>query len=177
YHTLATPGSGVDIEQLVCTFREPLAVRHLVCAWNTVTRRHQALRAGFSWSPHHDPSQTIHASLAIAIDELDWRSLPDQGQDARLAEFLVEDRQRGFDLSQPPLFRLACVRMADENYTLVCTFHHILIDGRSISIVVGEVLTLYDALSSGEEITLEPPAPYTTFLDRVEQRQDSSTES
>src|SRR5262249_31154387 len=75
YPNLSRNGSGTAVEQVVCTLREPLDVPHLARAWQLVADRHQALRAGFRWQGLEQPLQAFRASVAIDVDEHDWRVL------------------------------------------------------------------------------------------------------
>jgi hypothetical protein len=55
----------------------------------------------------------------------------------------LADRERGFDLQNPPLLRLCLLRTADDRHRLIFTCHHILMDGWSNSRMFGEVLQDY----------------------------------
>ena len=63
----------------------------------------------------------------------------------RRAAFMAEDRTLGFDLATPPLQRVTLIRLAESEWIMVWTFHHILMDGRSFPIVLREMFALYDA--------------------------------
>jgi len=126
YNNLLRGGTGVDIQQLVAALHERLEIPRMARAWQEATDRHQALRAGFRWQGLDRPVQAFRDSVAIGIEEHDLRGLGERGQAERLAAYLAEDRGRGFDLTRPPLFRLACFRMAAEDFRLVWSFHHII---------------------------------------------------
>ena len=158
-------GSGIDIEQLVATLHEPLEIPRLAQAWQAVVDRHEALRAKFRWQGVDWPGQSFHDHVPVEIEEYDLRGLGELAQEQGFSAYLADDRQRGFDLSRPPLFRLACLRIAAEEYRLVWSFHHILIDGRSIRIVLEEVFDCYEALGCPGDWAPSAPRPYSDFLD------------
>ena len=81
---------------------------------------------------------------------------PDEHKN-RLSAFLSADRKRGFDLSVAPVMRLTLIRSADESLVLVWTFHHSLLDGRSIAIVLREAFTLYQAWARHDTNSLALP--------------------
>jgi amino acid adenylation domain-containing protein len=170
-------GEGVDVQQLVMTLREPLELPLLARAWQAVTDRHQALRVSFRWHGLDRPVQAFRDSLAIGIEESDLRNIDQCEQRARLSAYLAADRQKGFDLSNPPLSRLTCFQTAKEEYELIWSFHHIMIDGRSIRIVLEEVFRTYDALASGSSCELSRPHPYSAFLEWLERRDQRGAES
>ena len=177
FNSLLRGGTGVDIEQLVVTLRERLEVPRLARAWQEVTDRHQALRAGFCWQGLDRPAQAFRDSVSIGIEEHDLRGLGEREQSGRLAAYLAEDRGRGFDLTRPPLFRLACFRMAAEDFRLVWTFHHIIIDGRSIRIVLEDVFAIYEASCRPDGRLPGEPRPYSEYLEWLQRRDDSAAEA
>ncbi|MFF8959710.1 amino acid adenylation domain-containing protein [Streptomyces sp. NPDC014894] len=89
----------------------------------------------------------------------------------RARRILAAERERGFDLSEPPLIRLTLVRLGDGRRLFALTSHHILLDGWSGPVLIQDLLALYRG---------EPgpaPRPYRDYLlwlagrDRAETRE------
>ncbi|HET9982345.1 MAG TPA: condensation domain-containing protein, partial [Longimicrobiales bacterium] len=160
YHSLRAPGSGVDIEQLVCTLPEPLDADAMERAWRIVVARHDVLRTCFRWEGLESPRQQVAEAVELEVERADWRSVPAAERESRFAGFLRRDRARGFDLATPPLLRVTLQRWAEAEYRLVWTFHHALLDGRSFPVLLREVFAAYDAILAGGAPVLEPAAPY-----------------
>lgn len=156
---------GVHIEQVQCSLREPLDVDAFHRAWLKVFARHSALRTTFRWEGLDEPLQDVHDSIAVPLQQQDWREFSATQQEERLGGYLREDRLRGFDLSQSPLIRLALFRLGEERYSLVWTFFHGLIDGRSFPLTLNEVFAFYEAELRGEELSEESPVPYQRFVE------------
>ncbi len=152
--------SGVDIEQMIATLREPLDPTTLRRAWEAVVAEHGALRTRFRWEGLPVPVQEVLASVEVPLVETDLRGLPPDERESAIARFLREDRVRGIDLAQPPLFRLRLFRLAADESRLVWTFPHILLDGGSFPAVVEDVFTAYEAVGRGEPATLARHRPY-----------------
>src|SRR5206468_5064670 len=104
------------------------------------------------------------------FEEKDWRGLSPAGQKKRFSGWLRADRQRGFDLSVPPLMRVAVIRLGERSYRFVWTFHHLLLDARAFTIVLNELFAFYEALKGGYELELNPPRPYREFIDWYQQQ-------
>src|SRR5262249_46480289 len=102
-----------------------------------------------------------------------WRSLSDPEQRAKLRSFLAEDRRKGFDLSQAPLFRLALIELSEGVYQFVWSHHHLLIDGWSAPLLIHEVLAFYNAICQCRPFRLEPSFSYSNYIAWL-QRQDIS---
>jgi len=133
-HLSHRPGD-VNLEQIVGTVRHPLDVACFRRAWECMVARHPALRTGFRWTDVERPIQEVHSAVAMPFVEHDLRSWEPARQQAELASFLVADRRLGFDVAAAPLLRLTLFRLGAAEFTFVWSFHHLLIDGRSIPVV------------------------------------------
>ena len=103
------------------------------------------------------------------LTELDWRGLDNQPE--RVQQLALEERERGFSLNRTPLLRLLLVRLEDDRYRLIWTYHHILMDGWSVSRLIGEVLRHY----SGDEH--EPVAAYRDYIHWLGQQAAEASEA
>jgi non-ribosomal peptide synthetase component F len=162
--------AGVDLEQLLCTLREPLDRVRFGQAWQQVVQRHPMLRTCFCWEGLAQPEQSVQPQVELTLQYADWQSLPADQQQQRLQDYLQTDRQQGFDLRQAPLMRLALFQFGAADYRLIWTFHHILLDGRSFPIVLQEVFAAYAALCQGEPLQLPEPPQYYTYIDWLQQQ-------
>jgi amino acid adenylation domain-containing protein len=139
----------VDIVQIVVRFDEKLDVDRLSGAWRWAVDRHAVLRTAFRWDA--EPVQCVarEAELPIAVVEV---SDPSR-LESKLGAFLPTDRELGFDLATCPLARVT-IFVSPRRAVMVWTLHHAILDGRSFTRVLAEVLRRYDARRS-----YDPPAP------------------
>jgi amino acid adenylation domain-containing protein len=170
FHSLYEQLCGVYIEQIICSLAENLNVAALLQSWQRVVERHSILRTSFSWEDSHHLQQSVYKQVKLPLEEQDWRRLSKSEQESRLQAYLQEDRQRGFDLAEPPLMRLALFQLAEADYKLVWTFHHALLDGRSILIILKEVFAVYEAFYQNQDLQLEKAHPYRDYIDWLEQQ-------
>ena len=169
FHILYTPNTDVYLGQFSCALQGDVDANALNSAWQQTLNRHEVLRASFIWENLDEPLQLIHKSVRVPLEQHDWRGLPDDEQGERWEVFLITERQHGFNLSTPPLMRLALVRLSSDLYRFVWTHHHLLIDGWSGALLLREVFNAYEALRRGEQVRAEPRRPfrdYITWLDR-----------
>lgn len=159
FHHLSHPGSGVDIEQIVCTLEESLDVERFQQAWSEVIAHHPALRTRFRWEDVEEPVQEVEPEAYLSLRNEDWRQRPEEARARALEALLAEERKRGFDLREVPRLRVAVLRTGETSWTVVWSFHHAICDGRSFPIVLGDVFSVYDGLVCGEPVSLpERPA-------------------
>jgi natural product biosynthesis luciferase-like monooxygenase protein len=182
FHYLSEPGSGVDLEQIVGSLHHPVDVPRLRAAWERAARVIPRLGASFRWVGVPHPVQ----QEGVATPPLEVRDLsafsPDE-REARVAAFLEEDRARPFRLDASPLLRLTLFRLGEEEYRLVWTFPHIVMDGRSFPIVLREVFRHYDGTTGAEDraaprTTAAPESPsYADFVRWYGQRDTRGEEA
>ena len=170
FHSLYNPSAGVDFEQMIITLLHDVNISCIQQAWLNVIRRHTVLRTGFRWDGL-EPRQEVFSDVEPAWQVFDWRELDRPDREARLEQFLCDDRRAGFDMRRPPLLRFALFRIDESEYRLVWSFHHAILDGRAFVIVLKEVFAFYQSLSNGNHLHLAPPRQfrdYISWLERVE---------
>ena len=167
FHAMGEPGSGVDIEQIVCRLDEPLDTAAMLRAWDLIASRHTILRTAFVWENVAEPLQQVEDAVRIPSELFDWRTTASAEQTARWDQLLADDRRQGFELSGAPLMRLHIVHFGESAYRMLWTFHHALLDGRSFPIVLREVFSAYAAFRDGVQDgpRLLPRKPYSDYIE------------
>lgn len=165
FHSLYASRSGVNIEQVVLTLHESLNVLAFMLAWQRVVDRHAIMRSSFRWEGLDEPLQTVHSAANLEWQREDWRGFSQIEQRERLETYLKYDRAREFNLSERTLNRMALFRTLDACYKFVWTFHHAIIDGRSLVIILKELFAYYDALGKSRTLDLPRPRPYRDYIE------------
>jgi len=168
-HSSYSDGSPFYVLQY-CWRLEGIDPGSMRAAWQEVTRRHTILRTAFSWKQSTRPFQVVGREVAVRITEADWRALAAPQQVQQLNSFLQTDRDRGFDLSKAPLMRWVLFQISDREYYFVWTFHHILLDGWSASLVIGEVFEIYQAIRAERPRHLGDARPYGEYIRWLQQQ-------
>ncbi|NOZ56820.1 MAG: amino acid adenylation domain-containing protein [Calditrichaeota bacterium] len=164
FHSLYEPESGVYVEQFSCRLRGDFDLRAFEKAWKKVMERHPILRTSFVWEDLDEPLQVVHKSVDLPLEYLDWSAAPADSVRPDLDELLKRERAAGIDLGKAPLFRLAVVRLGDGSHYFVWTHHHILVDGWSLPILLGELFKLYEGFAKGQDVQLPPVRPYRDYI-------------
>ena len=163
FHALyAGQGPDVYTVQIDLGLQGPLDHEVLKRALKTLLNRHSTLRAGFQHENLSRPVQIIVSSLTPLWRSVDLSFLDEAGRTARFADILAQDRAEHFDLTSPPLIRFTLIRLAADEHRLLLTSHHILMDGWSAPILIGELLALY--AHKGDAAALPRVTPYRNFL-------------
>ncbi|MEV0608917.1 amino acid adenylation domain-containing protein [Polymorphospora rubra] len=144
------PRSGIDIIQVVVDWPLHLDGPAMESAWQHAVDRHPVLRTAFTWPDEGEPVQEVLPRVTLPVAVLDWTGSGSDRADDRLAAFLADDRAAGVDLATAPLARLALITHGPRRHTLVVTFHHAILDGRSLHMLLDEVVAEYDATTAGQ---------------------------
>ena len=164
FHSLYEADSPVYFEQVSYQLRGQLNLSAFERAWQQAVDRHPVLRTSFHYQGLDEPLQMVRRKAKLPLVREDWTELAPALQQERLRAFLIEDRTRGFQLDKAPLLRLALFQLDADTHQFVWSHHHLLLDGWSVSLVVKEVLALYDALCRGEDLRLERLRPYRDYI-------------
>ena len=176
FASIYDPASTAYIVQLSCPLYGNLDVKAFKAAWLRVVERHPILRTLFTWEGRDEPLQIVRSQVVLPWDEMDWRDLSADEQRERLQDYLLADRERQFELSAPPLMRLALIRVGELERRFVWTKHHLLLDGWSSLRMMEEILAFYEAFRRGQDLVLEPPRPYRDYIAWLKQQDRSRAE-
>jgi aryl carrier-like protein len=162
FHALGDPSAYVV--QVRCRLAGDVDAADLAAAWQAVVDRHPELRTSFQAGPD-EPYQTAGPAVTVPVELMDWRASGAGTHDEALAQYLAEDRRRGFDPGVAPLLRVALIRLSATDYQFVLTHHHLLLDGWSQQLVLDELLAVYDAMGGAPPGPARPRPPFAAYLD------------
>ncbi|HLX07807.1 MAG TPA: condensation domain-containing protein, partial [Thermoanaerobaculia bacterium] len=171
FHSLYRPEAGEYVVQVSCMLRGDLDAVAFRGAWDEVIARHAGLRTSFVWERRGEPLQRVHREVTLPWQQADWSARPEAARRAALAELKRRELDRGFDLTSPPLLRVALVAWGEDAHAFVWTGHHLLLDGWSFSSVLAEVFALYGGSRRGRPAMLPPSRSFGEYIAWL-QRQD-----
>ncbi|UZW63316.1 amino acid adenylation domain-containing protein [Lysobacter enzymogenes] len=177
FHSLAAPDTGVYVNQMSCELGGELDIAAFRTAWLEVVRRHEIFRTFYLWGEVAEPLAAVRREPELPFAVEDWRGMAAQEQDCRLASLLEADRLRGFDLGKAPLMRLTLVRTGDASQRFVWSFHHLLLDGWSVYLVLQEVFLAYEAARNGQPAALPPVRPYAAYIEWLGKQDNARAEA
>ncbi len=177
FHTLYDRTSSAYFGQLSCTIHSEIDVDAFQKAWQWVTDRHAILRTSFHWLELDKPKQVVHSQTTFPWQYLDWSALSRTEQKSSFDALLETDRAQGFDLEAPPLSRATLIKLASARYRFIWSHHHLLLDGWSVSLVLKEVLTYYEAGNAGVTPTAVLQAQFRDYIIWLQQRDVAADEA
>ncbi|MGX5687247.1 condensation domain-containing protein, partial [Chryseobacterium cucumeris] len=115
-------------------------------SFNLLIERHEILRTSFNINEKGIVEQfvlnknTVHSKI-VRIDltgELEIES--------KVLSYIYEKNNEAFDLQKGPLIKNSLIKVNDNEYILFFSMHHIIGDGRSLEIIVKDMLHFYKIL-------------------------------
>lgn len=177
FHSLMDEEGATYFEQARFNVHGPLDIPLLEKAWNELIKRHDILRTIFVMKNVPQPLQVVLKKRELKIDVIDLTPLPSDGQEREIQSFRERDQKRPFNLSQDLLIRISLFQRAPEFHTLVWSFHHIIMDGWSVSVLYEELATIYGALVQGNPIALPQPIQFNTYIRWLKKRKDDEAKA
>ncbi|MEV0299040.1 amino acid adenylation domain-containing protein [Nocardia sp. NPDC050710] len=166
---------GVDgyIVQAALTLAGKVHAERMRQAAQALIGRHDSLRTAFV------ESADGLRQIVLSDTRIDWRQsditdIRDAGDRERELQRLAAEASEPFDPARPPLVRFHLVRIDADEFQLLITNHHIVLDGWSMPLLIHELLSLY--ISEGDTAELAPPRSYRDYLQWLHTRdRDAAT--
>jgi non-ribosomal peptide synthase protein (TIGR01720 family) len=164
FYVMERAGSAVGLEQWQFRLEGRLDPALLRTAFEQAIARHSILRTGFVTSENGEPIQIVMRDVVLPWCEQDWRHSDTNTRRSALQRELEQDARTGLDPSRPPLMRINLLRLADDEWRLLWTTHHLCIDGWSWPRLFKEIAETYAASSSGRLAALESPLGFGHYV-------------
>ena len=176
FHSLYDQKSDVYFVQFSCTLKGALDVKTFEQAWHKLVEKYSIFRTAFIWKSLSQPVQVVYRQVQIAVETYDWKKLTSQEQQQQLKVFLDFDRQKGLQLSQAPLMRLHLFQLDRDTYQFVWSSHHLLLDGWSLSLVIKDLLKVYQENSQNQTSSYQSSVNYCNYIAWLQQQDQKQAE-
>ena len=164
FYVMEEAGASVGLEQWQFRIEGQFEPQLLRLAFEQVITRHTILRTGFSATARGEPVQVVVPTVVLPWREQDCRELDADARRTELQRVLDQDAKTRFDLSRPPLMRVCLLRLADYEWQLLWTTHHLCIDGWSWPRLFKEIAEFYAALQEQRPALVEFAPDYGRYV-------------
>ncbi|MBN3925209.1 non-ribosomal peptide synthetase [Nostoc sp. NMS4] len=157
------PGSCAYNLSRAVQLQGQLNIAALEQSFNEIIRRHEALRTTFV-SGDGEPQQIINPEVSITLPVVSLQNLTPEHRELETKRRAIIQAQYSFDLTSTPLLNLVLLQLAEQEYILLFTIHHIVADGWSAGIIIKELAAFYESFCTGESCELASlPIQYVDF--------------
>ncbi|MCV9927835.1 amino acid adenylation domain-containing protein [Flavobacterium sp. LS1R49] len=165
YHWLADYSSPMYFEQMAYAVNtEELSVENSKQAFRDLISRYSILRTSFTNNFGDQPLQIVHKEVESDFSYEKMEKTEGETVEEYIERIKAEDIAKGFDLAQPSLMRLKIVEVEKNRYVFIWSYHHILMDGWCMSILINEFSSILNAISVNQNINLPNPLKYSDYI-------------
>jgi iturin family lipopeptide synthetase B len=177
FHTVYDNAGGAYFEQTSYRLQGVLDVKIVKKSLDELFKRHDILRTAFVYQGVENPFQVVLQDREADVDYEDFRGITGGGEtkEQLIEEFKTKDKLRGFDPGKDILMRVSILQLQQQEYEVIWSFHHILMDGWCIGILNQEFFEIYSSRLAGGESQLPSVTPYRVYIRWLEkQNRDAS---
>ncbi|HVU95241.1 MAG TPA: amino acid adenylation domain-containing protein [Puia sp.] len=162
YHWSIDPAGQTYKVDKVLHFSGSLQPAVLEQAYQLLLQRHPVLSTSFHTSEDGTLIQKIQEQPTPRFAHHDISLSPNKEE--ILSAILQTEQDSSFDLNVPSLIRLTAITTGEQTFTLIWTYHHIILDGWSIANLVRDLYQLYGSLLTGSLPKLAPARPFNEYI-------------
>jgi len=170
YHSLRDTNPLAYFEQFEFTLRGEVEILYLQAGFDQLVTRYDILRTLFVYEGLPEPLQVVLQDRETQIHYEDIGKFSEHEKAGYLENFKAEDQKRKFNLSSDFLMRISLLKMGENSYKLIWSFHHILMDGWCLGIITRELIEIYLGLKQGKSVQLSPVVPYRHYIQWLAQQ-------
>ncbi|MFZ7996809.1 condensation domain-containing protein [Bacillus velezensis] len=164
FHSLLQKESQAYAEQASFSITGKVDTRVFEESVHALFERHDIFRTIFISQNVSVPQQVVLKERNVSIIEENLTNLNKADQIKHIEEAKRRDRKKGFHLQKDMLMRVTLLQTGECEYTCIWSFHHIIMDGWCLGIVLKEFFQIYASRLRRTPLTLEPAVPYGTYI-------------
>ncbi|NRV62574.1 non-ribosomal peptide synthase protein (TIGR01720 family) [Clostridium beijerinckii] len=169
YHSRLDEKSESYHESVIVGLEGEVDVNTLDKAYKKLVERYEVLRTNFDGSTFKETMQIVCKHKDVAINYRDISKMTESKEDM-INSIVISDRLRGFNLENDVLIRLILIKVNDQDYKLILSNHHIIMDGWSLGIVLEELFELYHYFKVEESVNLSDVPSNAEYFKWLESR-------
>ncbi|MDB6065338.1 MAG: hasO [Pedosphaera sp.] len=166
FHSQGNPASAIFHDVFSFRLNLPFDLDALQKAVERLVCRHAIFRTSFDVGHYSEPLQLVHKKGLIPLQVDDLRHLTAEQQHRALVDWVNAEKRRPFDWTKAPFVRLQVQRHGEASFQFIVSFHHSIMDGWSLAVMVAELFQDYhSSLSQGDERVIDAPqVSYAQFI-------------
>ena len=136
-------------------FKGNLSVECLVKSFEIAAKRHDILRTKVVFE-NGRAFQQVNDKPLFEISEHDLRGLPETELETVYRDLAIQEARKSLESPDGYLTRISVLRLKDDEFLVILTLHHIIMDKWSMQLLQNEVAGYYRKLANGEEVNFLP---------------------
>ena len=133
-------------------------------SFNMLIERYDILRTIFRSENVPRPIQIVLKKRKLNLYFEDISHLEEEEQEKRFNDFSKKEKEKGGNLTRDLLIRASLFKTGENQYKLLWSYHHIIMDGWCMNIIFRDFLQIYYSLVYNRPLNLKPVTPYKNFI-------------
>ena len=155
------PSSGAYHCQMSYRVKGNISIPFVGVAFQEMFDRYEILRTVFV----NRPNGLLQVSLKKRQVTVYFEDVTDkEDNEAYVGLFRSKEKEKQFDLKTDVLMRLSVLRVSEKEFEFIWSYHHILIDGWSSSVLLSDYNNIYYLLSQGLPVNLPVRRPFKEYI-------------
>ena len=171
FFSMMNKTSHAYTEQISYRLKGSLNVGLVKESLNKLIERHDVLRTAFVYRELDRPVQVVLKERKVNFHFEDLRvNLSEEEKEHHVFAYQEKDKASSFDLERDTLFRVAVLQLTDNDFEIVWSFHHIIMDGWSIGMIIFEFNEFYNSFEDNRSPQLPARKPYKNYIKWLEKK-------
>ncbi|MED4570421.1 tyrocidine non-ribosomal peptide synthetase TycC [Brevibacillus agri] len=162
FHAVKDTGSSAYCLQMSATIEGDFHLPLFEQSLNKLVENYEVLRTVFVYQNLQRPRQVVLKERKVAVAFENIAHLPTFEQNEYITAY--KNQHHTFDLTKDSLMKAAIFQTGENKYQFVWAFHHIIVDGWTLGVLLQKLLAYYAALRNGEPIPREATKPYSEYI-------------
>ncbi|PWW04856.1 amino acid adenylation domain-containing protein [Paenibacillus cellulosilyticus] len=176
FHYLSSEQSLLYCEQIGIEIEGDINIDAFISAWRAVTAANEPLRAVIRWNEQHKAVQIIKRRHEIPIIETDLTYVAPEQLAEKMQELRESRLADRIDVREAP-FRMMLCKLSEAKFELLIDFHHMILDGWSLGVLLQEFVTSYGAMVRGTTIQLQRKTSYSSYIQWLKEQDRPAQEA
>ncbi|MHA4844098.1 non-ribosomal peptide synthetase [Flavitalea antarctica] len=136
-------------------FKGKLDVERLVKSFEIAAQRHDVLRTKVVFEDGR-AFQQVNGNPLFEVSEHDLRDLPETELEKVYRDVAIREARKSLESPDGYLTRISILRLKEDEFLVVLTLHHIIMDKWSMQLLQKEVAEYYRKLANGPDVNFSP---------------------
>ncbi|MCI0536210.1 MAG: amino acid adenylation domain-containing protein [Verrucomicrobiales bacterium] len=146
FHSDYDPQSAIFHDVFSYRLKLPYDETKLKKSVARLVERHNIYRTSFDLHTFSEPLQLVHQNVEVPFSVEDLRGQDALEQKQSLICWVEREKRRRFDWDAAPLMRLHVQLYGDDTFQFIVSFHHAIMDGWSLAVMLTELFQEYGRL-------------------------------
>lgn len=163
FHNLKDEQRSAYLNQHIIEMKGKIDIDVFTKAISALTERFEIFRTRIVYKKLERPVQVVLKKADMDFKIFDFSGYSSDVQKSEIEKFLEQDKEKGFELDKDIPCRITLIKLNDELYQNIWSFHHILMDGFCVNIIAEDFFKIYNFIKNDKEIKLPDTVSYQVY--------------